>query len=117
MRFVFLLFILLCFQNSLRAESSLSSQLKTVEDVIVVTEQNLDHVRALHEMIIRYGKEQESYLKDTTDKDKAFHMVRFAKRIQDYAEENHLTHLFTPEFKSELSLFSKIAKKPSIPSP
>lgn len=98
-------------------EDSIENEIKTLDNLIEISQKNLENQRALKSMIVDYKKIQEQFLRNDQDKELMFRMVRQAHRVLETIKENHLTHLFRKEFLSELTLFSQIAVKKGIPKP
>lgn len=95
----------------------IANELQTLDRLINATQTSLEKQRELKSAIADYQKLQELYLKNDQDRELLFRMVKSAHKILNEIKENHLLHVFSPDFISELTLFSQVASKKGIPKP
>jgi len=92
-------------------------QLIMLDNLIAVTQENLNNQKALKQMIQDYQKLQYLYLQNPKDNEVLYHMVKAAHHLLEGIKANHLTQTFDKDFLSELTLFSNVANKRGIPKP
>ncbi len=92
-----------------------SSELSRLDNLIVMTQQNLQNQLALRTLLEQYQQIQAQHLQNDQDIEILFKLVKMAQRLFESIKQNHLTHLFEQDFLSELALFSQIANKRGIP--
>lgn len=92
-------------------------ELEQLDCLIKVTEENLDHQKALRLQVVSYLKLQDQYLQNPDDKDMLLRLAKEASKVLDSIKENHLTYSFPASFMSELTLFAGVANKRGVPSP
>lgn len=131
MRIIF--FVLLAIVSGLRVEAapnpstkdlpafaqdkSKENQVALLDNLIEVTEKNLEAQKALKQQVQSYLALQNEYMKNPNDKDKTLKMVQEAYYLHEKIKEAHLTQAFSTDFISELIFFSEIANKRGIPKP
>lgn len=96
--------------TDLPPSTQLSPELMLLDDLIVVTEQNLAVQKELRKDIQAYQLQKKRFVKNMDNHDIAYDMVQRAHDIAETINENHLTQMFSPEFISELSFISQMAK-------
>lgn len=95
----------------------LGNELARLDMLIVATQQSLESQKKLREQIAEYQKIQEYYLKHTQDNEVLFRMIKSAYMTLNTIKENHLEQTFDPDFISELTIISQVAKKRGVPKP
>lgn len=93
---------------------SQESDLESLENLIFVTEQNLSELKTLKEEILNYQSVLKKLLTSPNSEEMQFQTGIAAKKILDKIKKNHLMHTFEPRFISEISLYAKLGKKPSL---
>ena len=88
-----------------------------LDNIIEATKTSLDEQTRLKQNILHYQKLQTSYINNPDDRVVLYNLVRSANQIQETIESNQLSYAFETEFLKELALFSRIAKKVSMPRP
>lgn len=96
---------------------SAANELKMLDALIEVTQQNLEAQKQIKQLVAEYQKAQKKYLKNTEDKEQLIRTIKIAYKAHEAIRNNYLTQAFTPEFMSELSMFAQIASKRGIPKP
>lgn len=86
-------------------------EMQMLDQLITVTQKNLERQRQLRCYITEYLDLQARYIENTDDKDLSVQLVRKAKQVLDGIQQQHLNQAFDPEFISELSFFANIAQK------
>lgn len=92
-----------------------TKEIEVVEGLIKLSERNVETQKTLRTLIIDYQVANINYIQNPDDKDVLLKTAKLALRTSQIIQENHLEHLFTQEFMSELNLFAQIAKKMGIP--
>lgn len=90
-------------------------ELESLENLISLTEQNLKDLLNLKASIFEYQKQQNLFLDHPNNKELLLKTGKAAKKVLETIKEQHLTHVFDAKFLSELSLFEKMVKKPTLP--
>jgi len=122
---IFLLWIFgcsLCYAQPLAPSSSdpaafITHEISRLDTLIQATQQSLEDQKKLRERIVEYKKLQDAYVKAPDDNDLLFRIVKSAHRTLQAIKENHLIHVFDPEFIDELTVLSQPAQKRGIPKP
>lgn len=91
-------------------------ELQNLENLISLTLQNLEELQGLKSSIMDFKKLQSQYLDQPQNKELLLRTGNTAKRILEQIKNLHLIHIFDAKFLSELSLFAKMVKKPSLPN-
>jgi hypothetical protein len=94
-----------------------TGDLRSLDDLITITEQGLTAQRQLREMVASYSASREIVQRNPNDNEALYRQSVMAKRLLDQIENNHLEHVFSREFLSELHLFAKVANKHILPRP
>lgn len=94
-----------------------AKDLVMLDHLIEATQQSLENQKMLRQQIKEYQKLQFQYLNNSQDNELLYRMVKAAYTISENIKENHLSHAFSPEFMSEINLFSQVASKRGIPKP
>lgn len=93
------------------------SELATLDQLIAVTQRNVEAQRLLRCQLIDYQQLQTRYLRNPDDKDVLFRLIKTAQKAMNTIKNEELTHLFSSEFLSELNLFAQIGSKRGVPKP
>ena len=91
--------------------------MRQLNDLIEVTENNLNHLRDLRQQFTEYYKIKAKYLLNQQDRDQILRMVKAASQLQHTIEAQNLSYAFDPETLKELSFFSQIANKKGLTRP
>jgi hypothetical protein len=86
-------------------------EMQMLDQLITVTQKNLERQRDLRNQISEYLDLQARYIENTDDKNLSIQLVRKAKQVLEGIQQQHLTQAFDQEFLSELSFFANIAQK------
>lgn len=95
----------------------IGNELTMLDNLIEVTQQNLERQEALRELVKEYQKVHDQYMKNIDDKELLYGLIKKAYRLLENIKESHLEHAFAPEFISELTVFSQVAAKRGVPKP
>lgn len=95
----------------------LLSEIKRLEHLIHITEENLANQQSLKKQFLDFQKIQLRYLENTQNKEVTLQMVQSAHALLEAIKQYHLTQVFDPEFISQLTFFSQFASKRSVPKP
>lgn len=112
----YLLFLFAGFTLSLNSAESVP-ELEGLDRLAAASQQTVQACQALKRQITHYLAIQEEFSKNTDDKELCYKMIKEARLILNEIEKNHLQYAFDTSFLNELTLFSKMAKTPTIPSP
>ncbi|WP_213151480.1 MULTISPECIES: hypothetical protein [unclassified Neochlamydia] len=93
------------------------NELKRLDQLIFVTERNLEQQKALREIFLHYQERQSFYLQNPQDKESTLHMVKAAYQLLEAIKANHLLQTFDTEFISQLTFFSQFATKQGSSTP
>lgn len=92
-----------------------AKELQLLNNLITITQQNLENQRALKELFLDYQQQQVNYLHDAQNKELTLKMVKSALRLLESIKTNHLLQTFDTEFISQLTFFSQFATKRGVP--
>lgn len=92
-----------------------AKELQRLNNLIAITEKNLENQNALKELFLDYQQQQIHYLQDTQNKELTLKMVKSAHRLLESIQANHLIQTFDTEFMSQLTFFSQFATKRGVP--
>lgn len=93
------------------------NELKLIDHLIIVTQQNLEDQKELQQLTQQFKTTQLAFTQDTENKQLAYTMISEANQLLKFIKEKHLSHLFSKDFIKELDFFSQFAKKNEIASP
>lgn len=88
-----------------------------MDDLIETTTLQLDRQKIIREKLIAYRNLQERYLSENENSDLLYQMSQTANQLLTMIKENYLTHMFTTEFISEITVVAKPAAKNNLPTP
>lgn len=92
-----------------------AKELQHLNQLIAITEQNLENQKALRQLFVDYQQQQVNYLQNSQDKEITLQMVKSAHRLLESVKANHLVQTFDTEFISQLTFFSQFATKRGVP--
>lgn len=116
--FISLFTLYLTMNSSLSAhENNTAKEIALVDDLIGSAQSTLSNLTYLKEMLSKYQTLQDNYMKDSSDTEALYQMIRLAHEILGNIKTSQMTTLFEPSFLSELSIISKPATKLGIPKP
>ncbi len=91
-------------------------ELALLNQLISVTQQNLDAQKQLRTDLQDYLQIKQQYMQKTDDKQLTIRLVTKAHQLLQKIQDQHLVQAFDQEFISELTFFSNIAAKWNNPS-
>ncbi|MBJ7449013.1 MAG: hypothetical protein JHC93_01480 [Parachlamydiales bacterium] len=110
-----------------KADSNLKKDFVVVEDLVVevdalesinqlieMTKQNLVVQEKLASLINEFKEARKVFRDGNDDKKVASLIIRNAYEIQELVNENYLTHLFNPEFLSEIKVIAQMVNRQSL---
>lgn len=97
--------------TDLPPSSNVSDEIMALDNLIVVTEQNLAAQKKLREQISSFQAFKQQYLKNLDSRESAYNMIQSARLVLQSIKNNYLEQMFSPEFISELTFFSQLASK------
>lgn len=89
--------------------------LTELNDLIQATERLLAKQKTLYQELETYLILRADAVHDLDNKELVLKTAKAAKSSLDIIKEEHLSHLFTSSFLSEMTLFAKLAGRPRIP--
>ncbi len=92
-----------------------AKELQRLNNLIAVTEQNLENQKTLRQLFLDYQQQQINYLQNSQNKEITLQMVKSAHRLLEGIKANYLIQTFDTEFISQLTFFSQFAVKKGIP--
>lgn len=106
--------ILLLFPCALFAVDpvALDPELEVMEELIQATQKSLKFQKNLFLSLIAFKEARASFVEDPTSRKKASVLVKAAKCVQKELEQDHLTHLFSPDFLHEIQFFNQLGTEP-----
>lgn len=93
----------------------LLKELKHLDQLILLTEQNLQNQKSLRKLFLDYQQKQMHYLENMQDKEITLQMIKSAHVLLEGIKEAHLVQAFDAEFIAQLTFFSKFATKSGVP--
>lgn len=111
LRFILLLLAI----SPLQALPYRESPAAPIDPLIAATTRLLEKQKQLKALLEKYGELHARYLKNIDDRAMAMQIGKTAQEALEIIKEEKLTYLFEPTEISEMTLFAKLAAKPSIP--
>lgn len=111
LRFILLLLAVLPLQALPYRESPAAP----IDPLIAATTKLLEKQKQLKALLEKYGELHSRYLKNIDDRALAMQIGKTAQEALEIIKEEKLNYLFEPSEISEMTLFAKLAAKPSIP--
>lgn len=99
------------------ASSDVTGEVQTLNEIIAMTKESLKAQEIIRNKTKAYHQLQIAYLNDPEDRELLFRMVKSSYKLLELINNNHLRHVFTPEFLHELEVFAQVAVKRGIPRP
>lgn len=115
MRFFFLLCLLPLLLCGEITHPLAEEPLTELGDLIQATEKLVAKQKTLYQELETYLALKTEAVKDLDNKELILKTAKAAKNALDIIKEEHLSHLFTSAFLSEMTLFAKLAGRPRIP--
>lgn len=94
----------------LRGEVSVRDEWDCINQLIALTEQNLESQRALRALIAEYRQEQLAFLQGDKTAKRLRQLSQLARQVQHGIQEAHLEELFGSHFMEEISLLSTVGQ-------
>jgi len=85
--------------------------------LIESSKKTLEEQQKLLKLFIEYKKTREAFIEDPTSARLATMLVKISARVYDEIEKNHLSHLFSADFISELRFFAQVGQQQGISKP
>ncbi|MEN9343720.1 MAG: hypothetical protein RLZZ453_507 [Chlamydiota bacterium] len=92
-------------------------EIKIVDKLIAVTEEQLKHQRHLKDLMVQFQQKKEEFIQGNQTKIHTARLVRLGREIYEYIEEHHFEHLFAKDYLDELQFFSSLAGKKAVTRP
>ncbi len=81
-----------------------------IEELIATTQKNLRSQEALLQALNAYNHARDAYLADPDSSKRATLLVKRAMHLQSHLVREHLSHLFSPDFLTELAFYHQVGK-------
>ena len=103
------LFVLLGSSFSLMGQPSIRDQdeITVLLELIEMSQKNLVEQQTLLKNILDFRKQRQAFVQEPTSNRLATALVRSAMRIQGEIDGNHLSHLFSKDFLTEVRFFAQ----------
>lgn len=88
-----------------------------LEVLISSTEKLVEKQKSLLKQLQEYLTLHDAYLQDTENRELLLRTAKKAQQALDQIKAERLSYLFSTNFISEMTLFAKLAGRPSIPLP
>lgn len=92
-----------------------ANEMKRLNNLISITEKNLENQKKLKQLFLDYQQQQVNYLQNSQDKEVTLQMVKTAYLLLEGIKANHLIQTFDTEFISQLTFFSQFVAKQGVP--
>lgn len=97
----------------LSANSTIVEQdeISILKELINTTKQNLQSQQTLLKMITEFRQMKSAFIVDPSSAKLATALVKSAMRVHQEIEKEHLTHLFSSSFLTEIHFFNQIGEQ------
>jgi hypothetical protein len=92
-------------------------EIRVIDQLIASTQAQIEREKGLKELMVQFKKERDAFELGNQSKAHTVRLVRSARQVYERIVADHLEHLFAKDYLDELSFFSSIAGKTSIPKP
>lgn len=82
-----------------------------IQELINTTQKNLEAQQAVLKILVEYNTAREAFITDPDSSKLATRLVKKAMRLQNHIEQEHLAHLFSADFITELSFYNQVGKR------
>ncbi len=86
-------------------------EIATLEQLVEMSKKNLENQQLILKSVRNYASARENYLADPDNGKLATALVKRAVALSQLLEKEHLSHLFAPDFLSELSFYNQVGKQ------
>lgn len=90
-------------------------ELMVLDQLIETTQKNLNAQLLLKGMMFEFFQTREAFLTNPESGKLATSLVKKATRLHNHVDKEHLSHLFSTEFLTELAFYNQVGKSVSIP--
>lgn len=97
--------------------SEIDASLNTLNHIVAGTERTLAAQRDIQQQLSRYRQLKSEYLQDPQNRSLVIRLVKAAHKLNESIKAQYLNDALDGEFLRELTFFSKIAAKKSLPKP
>jgi hypothetical protein len=92
-------------------------EIRIIDQLIAQTLARIERERGLKELMVQFKRQRDAFELGNQSKAHALGLLRTARQIYERIIADHLEHLFAKDYLDELTFFSSIAGKTSIPKP
>lgn len=83
-------------------------ELEVMEELITATQKSLKSQKALFLSLVAFKEARASFIEDPTSRKRASDLVKAARMVQIELDQDHLAHLFSADFLSEIKFFNQL---------
>ena len=107
LRSLFIIFFISCIYAN--TATSQDPEISVLDNLIEVTQKNLNNQKLLHQKLIHFKEVQKKYIEDTDNKKLAEDMIYSANEVLQVIESSHLMHLFNVDFMKDIEFFAQFS--------
>ena len=82
-----------------------------MQELVVTTEKNLNAQKELLTALLKLKRTRAAFVEEPTSRKYATELVKAAVLVETKIEEEHLAHLFSSDFLTELHFFNQVGKQ------
>lgn len=97
--------------SPLFADTGLQDEIAVLQELIATTKKNLESQQHLLNRVIKFKQARAAFMADPTSGQLATRLVKSAMLLQKNLEKEHLAHLFSSDFLTELAFFDQIGNQ------
>lgn len=87
---------------------SYDEEVLIVQELIKATQNNLKAQNELLSSLIKFKQARQAFIEDPTSRKLATLLVKTAMAVQNQIENEHLAHLFSQDFLSEIQFYNQL---------
>lgn len=87
-------------------------EIEVVQELVAVTEKSLAAQKELLIALVKLKQARSAFIEDPTSRKLATDVVKAAMLVQRQIENEHLAHLFSSDFLTEIQFYNQLGKKP-----
>ena len=90
-------------------------EIEIVQSLIQATQKNLYEQQMLLKLVVEFKQTRASFVAQPTNRRLATALVKTAMSISRQIEQEHLTHLFSSDFLTEIRFFNQVGQQQHLP--
>lgn len=87
-------------------------EIEVLQDLISVTQKSLNAQKELLTALVKFKVARNAFVEEPTSRKLATILVKTAMVVYKKIEEEHLAHLFSSDFLTEIQFFNQLGTKP-----